>query len=856
MADSIDIRITANAEQARVAFAQVEKSLRDAVAAMAGVRAATRQMDGAVEQSAVRMRTGYSRAAQGVRSISSQLQQARNLALSFASVNVGAAAVRGLLDLQIRFDQLRGMLKYVTGDFRAADREMAYAADVADRLKINVLVATEAYAKLAAAAKGTALEGAGVREVFEGIATAGVVMGQTTEQLSGSFLAVTQIMSKQKVTAEELSGQLGERMVGVFQAAARAVGLSVQDFNRELAAGTLEANGFLLALARQFKAQFGGEIADSVGGARGALAEFENAWIDLKRAFAQSGFIDGLVVAMRDLSATLRDPGFQNGLRSFGSTLGSLIELVVRHHAKIITGMAALTGARVGARIGGLTRTPVGVGVGAAVGAVGGGLLGAYAPELLGVQEGERTERTAQQQAALLRERIARLEKDRYRDRAYVDRLKQGLAKLEREIAAEAAADATAPDLPPLRAPPAGPGAPPVGETRVDRAAAQAEEQRQRRLREIRSELEAAQNEMLRLTGRTAEAAANELASRYAQLIADLRQQGDTAGVALIEQLIGLKVADAKLAELEAKTRATLSRIQEEGAGIFAAFERAQQSAANRVDIGQTSPGAAREDVAAARAVALEQYRAMRVELEALAAASPEAAAALAAFDARAAEVAEGGVTGLRGAIAGLRQELADMQANFAKDSLTAFRDGLTSLFVDLATNAKSAKEALKDFVRGFAEAMLQITARILATAAVVAVIGAMPGGAAVLELAGMGAKVKHAGGVVDAGGTTRRVPGWIFAGAARYHTGGIAGLRPGEVPAILRKGEEVITESDPRHVANGGAAAAGLQSVRMVLLDDRANIGDYLASAEGESVHLEVLERNAMRARTILGIG
>ena len=38
-----------------------------------------------------------------------------------------------------------------------------------------------------------------------------------------------------------------------------------------------------------------------------------------------------------------------------------------------------------------------------------------------------------------------------------------------------------------------------------------------------------------------------------------------------------------------------------------------------------------------------------------------------------------------------------------------------------------------------------------------------------------------------------------------RYHTGGIAGLAPDEVPAVLKKGEEVLTQADPRHRDNGG---------------------------------------------------
>lgn len=37
------------------------------------------------------------------------------------------------------------------------------------------------------------------------------------------------------------------------------------------------------------------------------------------------------------------------------------------------------------------------------------------------------------------------------------------------------------------------------------------------------------------------------------------------------------------------------------------------------------------------------------------------------------------------------------------------------------------------------------------------------------------------------------------------YHTGGIIGLKPDEVPMVGQVGEEVLTESDPRHRNNGG---------------------------------------------------
>lgn len=54
---------------------------------------------------------------------------------------------------------------------------------------------------------------------------------------------------------------------------------------------------------------------------------------------------------------------------------------------------------------------------------------------------------------------------------------------------------------------------------------------------------------------------------------------------------------------------------------------------------------------------------------------------------------------------------------------------------------------------------------------------------------------ILHSGGVAgsDGYGHGRAVSPSVFAGAKRYHRGGVAGLQPGEVPAILQKGEVVL---------------------------------------------------------------
>ena len=52
-----------------------------------------------------------------------------------------------------------------------------------------------------------------------------------------------------------------------------------------------------------------------------------------------------------------------------------------------------------------------------------------------------------------------------------------------------------------------------------------------------------------------------------------------------------------------------------------------------------------------------------------------------------------------------------------------------------------------------------------------------------------------HEGGVAGVETTrTRELDASVFATAPRFHAGGVAGLAPDELPAVLRRGEAVLT--------------------------------------------------------------
>ena len=99
-----------------------------------------------------------------------------------------------------------------------------------------------------------------------------------------------------------------------------------------------------------------------------------------------------------------------------------------------------------------------------------------------------------------------------------------------------------------------------------------------------------------------------------------------------------------------------------------------------------------------------------------------------------------------------------------------------------------------------------------------------------------------HFGSVIGSvgaglGNSKKNVSPAIFAGAMRYHTGGVVGLRPNEVPIIAKKNEEMINESDPRHRNNGGLAekgGGGAQAIRNIITLDPDFAASMMKSPSG----------------------
>lgn len=387
---------------------------------------------------------------------------------------------------------------------------------------------------------------------------------------------------------------------------------------------------------------------------------------------------------------------------------------------------------------------------------------------------------------------------------------------------------------------------------------------------------------LLELEGKEGQATTARLEEEFADLLRRLEANADTSGVALVRKLINVEAARARLDQFRTESDRVLSNLSnnegslsaQASAGVLGGLE-----AERRID--------------AERSRALEKLRELRTAaleyLKTLSLNSPEAQQTIAYL-----QQLQGQIADVTASQQVFRQQLAD-----------AGEGALSTFISDLATDFDNAGEAARRFGLNIAQSLAQIASAALAKRAIQAITSlfnkgndadsnaatqiaaaaaagvaystpvtaasvalgtagtAVAGAGAVIiagatqlqaaaaallvaNSVGAAASVAHGGGVIGetVGRMRSGLSASLFYGAPRYHSGGIAGLGPNEVPAVLQKGEEVLTRSDPRHRANGGGGGDGRVTRPIVAFGDEA-LADALAGAAGEKVVVTHVRNN-----------
>ena len=239
--------------------------------------------------------------------------------IALAAVGIAAFLVgviklaKAMLSVNVEMTKIMNALKVATGGAESARFEFEFLVKTSKELSLNLPAVSLQFAQLSAAAAGTTLASGGVRDIFVSMSKAALVLSLSAEQTQGAFRALQQMISKGTVQAEELRGQLGERLPGAFQIAARAMGVTTRELGKLMEQGLIRATELIPKMSEELDKMFDPSILDAMNSWTAATNRLSTAWFlfldELDRKVQSSEalrfFVIGMTMAIEDALSTL-----------------------------------------------------------------------------------------------------------------------------------------------------------------------------------------------------------------------------------------------------------------------------------------------------------------------------------------------------------------------------------------------------------------------------------------------------------------------------------------------------------------------------------------------------------------------
>lgn len=210
------------------------------------------------------------------------------------------------LDASIRVDRLEKAYTTITGSSSAATAQLDYMYAKTRELGLQFYDTAESSRNFFASMKGTAIEGEADR-IWESVATAASALSLSQDDVESVYRSLGQMVSKGKVMAEELRGQLGERLPGAFQLAAKAMGVTTQELDKMLELGDVMADDMLPKLADEIMKAFGPGAQQAAEGLQQNMSRLSTEWERFKASILDSESVSAVLRGISDAMAGYND---------------------------------------------------------------------------------------------------------------------------------------------------------------------------------------------------------------------------------------------------------------------------------------------------------------------------------------------------------------------------------------------------------------------------------------------------------------------------------------------------------------------------------------------------------------------
>lgn len=191
------------------------------------------------------------------------------------ALGAGVTSLQGLVSSLVttarEAGRARTILRNVSKDTREYGQSLRYVSELADKYGTDLIGTTDAFAKFKAAAGSMGVAAAEQERIFSNISKAMASFGLSGGEASLTMVAITQMMSKGKISSEELRRQLGERMPIAMQAMANAAGVSLSELEKLLKAGALRSADIMGKFSDELAKLSGDTSTDNLEASLGRL---------------------------------------------------------------------------------------------------------------------------------------------------------------------------------------------------------------------------------------------------------------------------------------------------------------------------------------------------------------------------------------------------------------------------------------------------------------------------------------------------------------------------------------------------------------------------------------------------------
>lgn len=174
--------------------------------------------------------------------------------------------------------RLRLSLEAVSASSDQVSKRWTFLADLADKTGQDISSLAANYVNFAGATRNTSLEGSKGDAIFKSFSNTFAALGKSSDVANRGLYALQQMISKGKISSEELNQQLAEALPGANKLFADAVGVSTMQLADMMKKGKVLSTEVLPEVARRLEEIYGDRAQKNVQTISGSWTRVTTQW--------------------------------------------------------------------------------------------------------------------------------------------------------------------------------------------------------------------------------------------------------------------------------------------------------------------------------------------------------------------------------------------------------------------------------------------------------------------------------------------------------------------------------------------------------------------------------------------------